>query len=225
MVLLSLFSIIDCCLRFKRNKFFPCPDIFPSGPTPLFPLTFAPVKKCLLLVFASFALSAGAQEGGSWFLRSARAELSGSYFQDRSVPHFTFREYTANAAFGFGIVRRLEAGIRSQNVFAYSNRVPDERFFLLGGYAQYDFMKESRHRFYGELTYGVGDYCPCGEAEFERRRGHYAGGAFGVDFRLGSGGFFAGMALVVQKFISEPRGDGDFNYLRFGVSYMMGKNK
>jgi hypothetical protein len=163
-------------------------------------------------------------DGGTYFMKRARAEVNGSYFRNRADEYHSFIEMTANASFGISLTKGLEAGIQSRNVFARSTRIPPARFFLLGGYAQYDFLSGSPHRFYLEATYSRGDYCPCGQLDFRRERVRYAGGAIGTDYHFGKkGGWSAGAALVISKVLGADRGEGDFNYLRIGVSYTLGR--
>lgn len=105
----------------------------------------------------------------------------------------TYHVTTWEKNIAVSLTRSLYFGLSHKNIFARGSSIIEdnndrERHNMFGAFVQYDFLPAETSRLIAEVSYHVGDYCTCGDADPYWAAGlRYLGLGLGYDLPLRHG--------------------------------------
>ena len=121
------------------------------------------LKKILSIFFSfcifSFLLKAQSNDSISEKDLLFISGTSLTYIWD-TEPHL-YQEWTFSFNMAFPFKERFRFGINTFSIFTKSPLSGENRYFLFGGFSQFDFFPKEKYRFYAELSLYHGNYCTC----------------------------------------------------------------
>lgn len=102
-----------------------------------------------------------------------------------------YDEWTWNKNIAVNLNKSIYIGLSYQNIYTYGSVIRAREFsepaqyFLVGVFANYDFLPQKKNRLFAELSWNTGNYCTCGTDDpYYVDNLQYIGFGGGYDFPL-----------------------------------------
>lgn len=110
-------------------------------------------------------------------------------WENYSTKSSKWHEITWEKNIAINLSKGLYFGLSHKNIFnrysSITNGDKNDRYYMMGAFAQYDFLKRQKRRIFVEYSINTGNYCLCGPTDLYRKKKlSYSGMGVGFDFPL-----------------------------------------
>ncbi len=138
-----------------------------------------------------------------------------------------YQEWTVLNSISTEVSKKLRVGVDYRTILTNDPILGKDNYFILGNFAQYNFLPQQRGRFFIEAAIRYGNYCTCGDTDpYKVNNLWYIGWGFGGSIFLLQN-LYLDLAFTSNIITNSIKDKYSFNHYTLGLEYKfdLSKNK